>query len=55
MSAKNPRRAGAPALPEKKPGLRLLESPDERPRLEPAPELKAMVADMNRRERARRE
>jgi hypothetical protein len=33
MRASKPRGAGAPAFPEMKPGLRLVPSPDERPRL----------------------
>ena len=55
MSAIKPRRAGTPAFPEKKPGLRLVKSLEERPRLEPDPELKAIVEDLNRRSRAQRE
>lgn len=55
MSAKNPRRVGVPAFPEKKTGLRLLKNPDERPRPEPDPELKAIVEDLNRHARAQRE
>jgi len=53
MSANKPRRAGAPAFPEK-PGLRLVKCLDERPRPEPDPELKAVVEDLNRRARTRR-
>jgi hypothetical protein len=55
MSANKSRRVGAPAFPGKKPGLQLVKSPEERPRPEPDPELKAIVEDLDRRARARRE
>lgn len=55
MSADKLRRAGEPAFPEKKTGLRLVKSPAERPRPKPDPELKAIVEDLNRRARAQRE
>ena len=55
MSADRPRRAGAPAFPRREPTLRLVKNPDERPRLEPDPELKAIVEDLNRRAGAHRE
>jgi hypothetical protein len=55
VSDKNPRRAGASAFPEKKPGLRLVKSPEERPHPKPDPELKAIFKDLNRRFRAQRE
>lgn len=55
MIADKPRRAGAPAFPKQEPKLRLVKSPDERPRPEPDPELKAMLDDMRRRYRVSRE
>lgn len=55
MSVNKPRRAGAPAFLGKKPGLRLVKNPDERPRPEPDPELRAIIDDMSRRYRAQRE
>jgi hypothetical protein len=55
VSADKLRKAGAPAFPKRMPGLRLVKNPDERPRPEPAPELKAIVEDMKRRARAQRE
>lgn len=55
MSADRPRRAGTPAFPERRPELRLVKSPDERPRPEPDPELKAILDDMRRRYRVSRE
>lgn len=54
MSVEKPRRAGAPAFPERRPSLRLVKNPDERPRPEPDPELKAIIDDLYRRDRARR-
>lgn len=53
MSADKRRKAGAPAFPENGSRLRLVKSPDERPLPEPAPELKALIEDMNRRRRER--
>lgn len=55
MSAKKPRRAGAPAFPEKRPGLRLLKNPEEHTRAEPDLELKAALDDIKRRQRIQRE
>jgi hypothetical protein len=55
VSKQKPRRAGAPAFPSKKPGLRLVKSSDERPVSEPDPDLKAMLDDMKRRYRVQRE
>lgn len=55
MSERKARRAGEPAFPSKKPGLRLVKSPDERPTFEPDPDLKAMLDDMKRRYRVQRE
>jgi hypothetical protein len=54
VSEQKPRRAGEPAFPSKKPGLRLVKSPDERPVFEPDPALKAMLDDMRRRYRVQR-
>jgi hypothetical protein len=51
MSVKKPRRAGAPAFPGKKPGLRLVKDSDHLPHPEPSPELKAILDDMRRRYR----
>jgi hypothetical protein len=50
-----PRKAGSPAFPRQEPKLRLVKIPDERPRPEPDPELKAILDDMRRRYRAERE
>jgi hypothetical protein len=55
VSEQKPRRAGEPAAPSKKPGLRLVKSPDERPVSGPGPDLKAMLDDMKRRYRVQRE
>ena len=55
MSTNKPRRAGAPAFPKDGQKLRLVRSPDERPRLTPAPELKELIDDMRRRSHLRRE
>ena len=55
MSADRPRKAGAPAFTRRGPTLRLVKSPDERPRLEPDPELKAIIEGLNRRAREQRE
>jgi hypothetical protein len=49
VSANKPRRAGAPAFPKRRPELRLVKSPDKRPRPEPDSELKAILDDMKRR------
>jgi hypothetical protein len=54
VSAGKPRKAGAPVFPKKGPKLRLVKSPGERPRVEPASDLKAIIEEMNRH-RARRE
>jgi hypothetical protein len=56
VSANKSRKAGAPAFPKRRPELRLVKSPDERPRRESDPELKAILDDMKRRhsERDRR-
>lgn len=54
MSANKTRRAGASVFPKQEPKLRLVKNPDEPPRPEPAPELKATIEDMNRRHRERR-
>lgn len=51
MSTNKLKRAGAPAFLEQKPGLRLVKSLDERPRLKPEPKLKAILEDLNRRSR----
>jgi len=55
VSANKQRRAGAPAFPKQEPKLRLVKNPDERPRPELDPELKAIIDDMGRRSRAQRE
>jgi hypothetical protein len=55
MSANKLRRAGAPAFPGKKPELRLVKTPDERPRLTPDPEMKEILDDMRRRSCIQRE
>ncbi len=55
MSVHKPRRAGAPAFPKRRPELRLVKNPDERPRPELDPGLKEILDDMNRRHRVRRE
>ncbi len=55
MSADKPRRAGAPALPKSGPRLRLVKNPDGRPRPNLDPELKAIIDDIGRRDRAQRE
>lgn len=55
MSADRSRKAGAPAFPRQETKLRLVKSPDERPRPKPAPELKAIVEDLNRRFHTQRE
>ena len=47
--------AKKPTSPEKKSGLRLVKSLDERPRPEPDPDLKAILGDLNRRSHAQRE
>lgn len=49
MSVNKPRRAGAPAFPKQETKLRLVKSPEARPRHEPGPELKAILDDMKRR------
>jgi hypothetical protein len=54
VNANNTRKAGSPTFPKKGPKLRLVKSPGERPRIEPASDLKAIIEEMNRR-RARRE
>jgi hypothetical protein len=53
VSANKRRAPGQPVHPKPKPGLRLVKSPDERPRPTPDPELKAMLDDMKRRQRER--
>ena len=53
MSANKQRKAGQPVY--RKPKLRLVPSPDERPRPEPDPELKEVLDDMRRGYRVRRE
>jgi hypothetical protein len=53
VSANNTRKAGSPTFPKNGPRLRLVKSPDERPLPEPAPELKALIEDMNRRHHER--
>jgi hypothetical protein len=55
VSAEKPRKASAPAFPKQRPELRLVENPDERPRPELDPDLKATLDDMNRRYRVQRE
>ena len=55
MSANKLRKAGAPAFPKRRPELRLVKTPDERPRPEPDSELRAILDDMNRRYRVQRE
>jgi len=55
MSINKPRRVGAPAFPERRPGLRLVKNPDGRPSPEPDPELKAIIDDLRRRDGSRRE
>lgn len=53
MSANKSRKAGQPV--HRKPKLRLVPSPVERPRPEPALELKEVLDDMRRRYRVQRE
>jgi hypothetical protein len=55
VSAIKARRAGTPAFPKRRPELRLVKSPDERPRSELDSELKTIIDDMGRRHRAQRE
>lgn len=55
MSAEKLRKAGAPAFPKRRPELRLVKNPDERPRPEPDPELRAILDDMRRRRGMKRE
>jgi hypothetical protein len=54
VSAYKLRKAGAPTSPKRRPELRLVKSPDERSRLKPDPELKAILDDMKHRHRERR-
>jgi hypothetical protein len=54
VSANKSRKAGAPAFPKRRPELRLVKNPDERPRPELDSELKAILDDMKRRYRERR-
>ena len=53
VSANNQRKAGQPVY--RKPKLRLVPSPEKRPRLEPDPELKEVLDRMRRRYRVQRE
>lgn len=53
MSANKPRKAGQPVY--RKPELRLVPSPEERPRPEPDSELKEILDDIRRRYRMQRE
>ena len=53
MSANKSRKAGQPV--HRKPMLRLVPSPEERPCPEPDPELKEVLDDMRRRYRVQRE
>ncbi len=53
MSVNRPRKAGQPVY--RKPELRLVPSPEERPAPEPDPELKEVLDDMRRRYRVQRE
>jgi hypothetical protein len=55
VSANKPRSASVPAFPKRRPELRLVKNPDEPPRPEPGPELKAILDDMKRRYRVQRE
>lgn len=55
MSSDRTRKAGAPAFPKRKPTLRLLKNPVERPLPAPDPELKEILDDMKRRDRVQRE
>jgi hypothetical protein len=55
VSAEKPRKVSAPAFPKRRPELRLVKNPDEPPRPEPSPELKAILDDMKRRYRVERE
>ena len=52
VSAEKLRKAGAPAFPGRRPELRLVKNPDERPRPEPDSGLRAILADINRCHRA---
>lgn len=53
MSVNRSRKAGQPVY--RKPELRLVPSPEERPATEPDPELKEVLDDMRRRYRVQRE
>lgn len=55
MSVSKPRKAGEPAFPQPKPGLRLIKPVDERKPPQPDAELKELLDDMNRRYRRQRE
>lgn len=53
MSANKPRKAGEPVY--RRPKLRLVSSPDERPAPAPDPELKGVLEDLRRRSPVQRE
>ena len=55
MSANKQRKPGEPVYRKPESGLRLVNSPDARPRPAPDAELKAVLDDMNRRYRVQRE
>lgn len=55
MSANRTRKAGALAFPKQEPKLRLVKSPDERPRPTADPEMKEILDGMRRRYRIQHE
>jgi hypothetical protein len=55
VSANKQRKPGEPVYRKPESGLRLVKSPDTRPRPAPDPELQAVLDDMKRRYRVQRE
>ncbi len=55
MSTRKPHQAGTPVYAEPQPRLRLVARTDQRPQAKPDPELRALLDEMQRRDRVQRE